>query len=306
MASHIPVLDFNEFHNPATRAAFGKRLVEVFCSTGFVYLKNHGVDQQLIDAAFQASKDFFTSPIENKKKYSRPTGFDANAGYVCQGMERLNAFLDKEHETIEVREAYNFLPFDLARVPPALPLATFTRLFHASWELTKKIFDCLAVGLDLPVADLFQRSHALVGQRGNPTTLRTLWYPPVDGDAGAKDHFTRCGTHSDYGTLTLLYQDDVGGLEVENRKDEFVPATPMPGCVLVNVADLLQRWTTDKLRSTRHRVGFSGNVANQARQSMAFFVHPDDNYVIRCLDGSEKYPPISAGEYLQERFKQTY
>ncbi|XP_055329570.1 uncharacterized protein LOC129582161 [Paramacrobiotus metropolitanus] len=305
-ASHIPVVDFQTFNDPATRSTLSQQLVDAFCSTGFVYLRNHGIDQELIESAFSSSKEFFTSPIDEKVKYQRQPGSTVSAGYVGQGKERLTAYVDAEHGIKEIRESFDISAYGLNHLPPTLPLPTFAALYQAFWDLGQKILDCLAVGLDLPDPTVFRRSHTRVAQPGSGTMLRTLWYPAVEGDAGAKDQLTRCGTHSDYGTLTLLFQDSVGGLEVENRKDEFVPATPIPGCVLVNVADHLQRWTADRLRSTRHRVGFGGNVAKQTRQSIAFFLHPDDDVVITCLDGSDKYPPYVASDHLQDRFKRTY
>lgn len=137
------------------------------------------------------------------------------------------------------------MPTNLPHLESAL-----STLYDKSWKLTQDIFECLAVGLDLEDRAFFQNQHTLVGSPGNPTTLRTLWYPAFLASGDVANKVTRCGTHSDYGTLTLLYQDQIGGLEVENRSNVFVPAVPLQDCVLVNVADLLQRWTSDKLRST--------------------------------------------------------
>ncbi|OQV18944.1 hypothetical protein BV898_07003 [Hypsibius exemplaris] len=306
--AHIPVVDFgSQFQD--NKEQLGITLVDIFRTVGFVYLKNHGVPEETIQGAFGSSQKFFELGTDTKKKYGRPPGTDVNSGYVPVGMERLNAFLENEHKTVEIREAYNYLPFDKTKLPSEVPQfdETLSTLFVESTRLARDIFECIALGLCLEKQDIFVSSHQLIGQRGNPTTLRTLSYPPIDPSAEDAAQLTRCGTHSDYGTITLLYQDEIGGLEVENRDDVFLPALPMPGTILVNVGDLLQRWTSDLLRSTRHRVTCNNMQAiKKTRQSLAFFVHPDDNFTVKCLDGSDKYPPVSAGEYLQDRFKLTY
>ncbi|XP_063403485.1 uncharacterized protein LOC134687263 isoform X2 [Mytilus trossulus] len=97
-------------------------------------------------------------------------------------------------------------------------------------------------------------------------------------------------------------------LDVMNCEDQYVPATPIPGTIVVNIGDLMQRWTADKLKATKHRVLNPSNEQQrrQNRQSMAFFVHPDDKLMIECLDKSNKYEPISSIDYLNSRFKATY
>ena len=117
----------------------------------------------------------------------------------------------------------------------------------------------------------------------------------------------RCGEHSDFGTMTLLFQDKVGGLEVLVPKTGYVPVKPMSGTVIVNMGDMISRWTSDTLIANKHRVGFTDDEAQrmQRRQSVAFFVHPDSEYIIKCLDGSDKYEPISSADYAKYRLNQT-
>ncbi|GAU93748.1 hypothetical protein RvY_05639 [Ramazzottius varieornatus] len=303
--TRIPQLDFTL----RDEEGFAARLVEILHTVGFVYLRNHGIDSRLIQKAFEVSADFFRLSQEEKLRYRRPEGADVNSGYVPVGMEKLGVFIEEEKRKKEFREAYNFLPFDRKRLPESLPdfEGAITDLFTASAELTTRIFACLAKGLDLQDKTIFERSHSLIGSRECDTTLRLLSYPPVEVSRNTEGELLRCGTHSDYGTITLLYQDAVSGLEVENMQDEFVPATPIPDCVLVNVGDLLQRWTSDYLRSTRHRVTCNNKSANgKVRQSMAFFVHPNSDFLVECLDGTNRYPAITGGDYLREKFKMTY
>jgi isopenicillin N synthase-like dioxygenase len=124
---------------------------------------------------------------------------------------------------------------------------------------------------------------------------------------------------SDYGTITLLFQDDRGGLEVLSPKGGFVPATPIPDTIVVNAGDLLQRWSNDVIRSTEHRV-VSPRTPPQddhfpARYSIAYFCNPNWDATIECLDGcygdaqggkEKKYTPINTHEYLVSRLKATY
>ncbi|KAG8759141.1 hypothetical protein FRC11_002467 [Ceratobasidium sp. 423] len=161
--------------------------------------------------------------------------------------------------------------------------------------------------------------------------LRLLSYPPISRDALLKEGQSRAGAHSDYGSLTLLFQDQVGGLEVQNpHTKQFQPATPIPGTIVVNVGDLLARWSNDRLRrqvkhslyisslsntselySTLHRVvapPIGTGPMTPARQSIAFFCNPNGGAEIACLPntGKAKYPPVQTEAYIVGRLKATY
>uniref|UniRef100_A0AAR2JCD7 Fe2OG dioxygenase domain-containing protein n=1 Tax=Pygocentrus nattereri TaxID=42514 RepID=A0AAR2JCD7_PYGNA len=140
---------------------------------------------------------------------------------------------------------------------------------------------------------------------GNCTSLRALYYPPVKRETVKEDQI-RCGEHSDYGSITLLFQSHEGGLQVMNRKGEFISAPSIPGTVLVNIADLMQRWTSDVFVSAVHRVLLPPEGDLRTRQSLTFFVQPDNDAKISCCDGSNKYPPVRSWDYLQSRFNDTY
>jgi isopenicillin N synthase-like dioxygenase len=140
--------------------------------------------------------------------------------------------------------------------------------------------------------------------------LRLLHYaslqiPPKPGQV-------RVGEHSDYGSITLLFQDDAGGLEVKTASGNWIAAPAIPDTVVVNTGDLMQRWTNDMFCSTKHRVIIpSDSRLNQSRYSVAFFCHPNDDTEIACLESCRKeqspiYPPILAGEYLLSRLQATY
>ncbi|MBT6855754.1 MAG: isopenicillin N synthase family oxygenase, partial [Nitrospina sp.] len=124
----------------------------------------------------------------------------------------------------------------------------------------------------------------------------------------------RAGAHSDYGSLTLLFQQEgLSGLEILNRHKEWIPVTPCKPDIIVNLGDLMERWTNGRWVSTLHRVNIpeSKTAQNQARMSLAFFQQPDWDAKIECLptcvddDGTAKYPLVTSGRHLMERFQST-
>ena len=307
----IPIIDFSEYGlavkdtktvSGDTLKALGLQVKDAFSSVGFCYLKNHGVDELLITKQRDVSRQFFEQPFEVKKKYER--GTDINFGWVAVEREKLNP-----ERPGDFKEAFNFYPPDDPNDWPSIPeFQTYSkRLFDECTQLCFRMCDVLSVGLDLPI-NFMKDAHKLIGNHGNSTTLRTLYYPPVKDDTKLKPGQIRLGEHSDYGTITLLFQDDIGGLEVFVPGKGYVPATPIPGTVLVNVGDLMQRWTSDVLLGTKHRVMIPEKEFDKkkGRQSAVFFIHPDDDYMIKCLDGSNKYEPISSLDYLNYRFSVTY
>uniref|UniRef100_A0A673HHT7 Si:dkey-10o6.2 n=1 Tax=Sinocyclocheilus rhinocerous TaxID=307959 RepID=A0A673HHT7_9TELE len=180
---------------------------------------------------------------------------------------------------------------------------------HASFylrckELSLRVLRVMALCLNLE-AEVFLSAHKHIGSDVNGTTLRTLYYPPVNSTC-VKENQLRCGEHSDYGSITLVFQSSEGGLQVLNRAGEFISAPSIPGTVLINIADLMQRWTSDVYVSAVHRVLLPPAGDSSTRQSLAFFVQPDDEAIISCCDGSDKYPPVKSVDYLLSRFKDSY
>ena len=162
----------------------------------------------------------------------------------------------------------------------------------------------------LMTMDFMGNAHKLIGKKGNPTALQSLYYPALPADSKFTAGELRCGEHTDYGTITFLFQDDVGGLDFKSPGLGYIPATPLPGTVLVNIGSLLQRWTSESLIATEHRVLILEEEIRRriARQSVAFFAttNADDDYVVNGLDNSEKYKPIKTIDYLNYRFESAY
>lgn len=307
--SPIPVIDFeplglhkkDEKIDGKALKNVGAAIKDAFGKTGFCYLKNHGLDQNLIETYFDISRKFFEQSVEEKAKYAR--GTEMNFGWVAVEREKLNP-----ERPADLKEAFNYHPADDPDNWPSMDFQAASKsIFSTCTKLSQRVCDALSIALGLE-ENFMRNAHKYIGQMNNPTILRSLYYPPLSADSTIKPGQIRLGEHSDYGTITLLFQDDIDGLEVEIPGKGFVPATPIPGTVVVNIGDLMQRWTADALIATKHRVLIpeAEFKKKKPRQSVAFFVHPDDNYIIKCLDGSNKYEPISSIDYLNYRFSITY
>ncbi|CAG5957549.1 unnamed protein product [Menidia menidia] len=342
----IPVVDFGACSLAQERAeervegeqlrALSEELRAAFTQVGFVFLKNSGITQDEVERVMDMSRRFFLLPEELKKPFSRGSfANNLNHGWVSLEAERLNPsrpgdlkesfntssfhpdivtilFLSTDFTKAEVPDQHSLnsgsmAPLSVQLWPCSGSLAGFQET-HASFfqrcrELSLRVLRLLAHGLGLE-PDLFLRAHGLIGSDQNGSTLRSLYYPPVSRRP-VKEGQLRCGEHSDYGSITLLFQS-CDGLQVCNHSGEFISAPTIPGAVLVNIADLMQRWTSDRLVSVRHRVLLPPAGDAGTRQALAFFVQPDDQALVSCCDGSSKYPPVKAGAYLSERFRESY
>ncbi|XP_014881862.1 UPF0676 protein C1494.01 isoform X2 [Poecilia latipinna] len=306
----IPVVDFSVY-NLSKKDADGKELQSLseelktaFSQVGMVFLKNTGISQEEVDRVMGSSKRFFLQPEELKKQVSRGSfPNSSNHGWVSMETERLNP-----SQPGDLKEAFNLTSFQPdIKWPSSDAVGDFreilTAFFHRCKDLSLRVLRVMAQSLSLD-PDIFLSAHRFIGTDKNGTTLRTLYYPSVKSET-AKEGQVRCGEHSDYGSITLLFQGSEG-LQVCTRAGEFISAPCIPGTVLVNIADLMQRWTSDQLISVRHRVLLPPVGNSSTRQSLAYFVQPDDEALITCCDGSNKYPPVTGAGYLEQRFSETY
>ncbi|TFK24074.1 Clavaminate synthase-like protein [Coprinopsis marcescibilis] len=320
----IPVIDFSRFRaatSTTEKQDTANEIVSAFKESGFVYLSNHGIPTETIRNTFHKSKEFFDLPEATKTKlaWEDPR---ANRGYVQIGRERVTQSADPNEiaalrskapdykESMEIgrdwdSEWKNQWPQD-----SDLPVfkGTMLHFFQTCHDLHVEVMRSIALGLKLEPSFFDEKINE---QCHN---LRLLSYPPVSRSLLKNDGQARAGAHSDYGTLTLLFQDSVGGLEVQNpHTGAFVPATPIPGTIVVNVGDLLSRWSNDVLRSTLHRVVAPTTPApsemTPRRQSIAFFCNPNFNAEVSCLPNCSpppKYPTVNAGDYIIGRLAVTY
>ncbi|TFY78148.1 hypothetical protein EWM64_g5864 [Hericium alpestre] len=336
-AFRIPIIDFNEFRNATTISEKRKtadQVVNGFKDVGFIYLSGHGIPEPVVNQAFQKSAEFFRLPSSAKDKlaWEDPR---ANRGYVQIGRERVTQSSDADEiaalratapdvkETMEIGRDWdatwkNRWPQEKDVPGFKQTMLDFSQTCH---EVHTGVMRSIALGLDL---DEMFFEDKINEQFHN---LRLLSYPPVKTSLLQREGQSRAGAHSvtaweDYGTLTLLFQDSVGGLEVQNPSTKlFQPAQPIPGTIVINAGDLLARWSNDVLRSTLHRVVLppAQKVADTdtegmtpARQSIAFFCNPNGGAEISCLpncygpEREKKYAPVTTEEYIVGRLSATY
>ena len=194
--------------------------------------------------------------------------------------------------------------------------AEFTRvmqnMFLQCKEVHRLVMSAIAQGMGL--SESFFDEYTKDGENN----LRLLHYPPVKREVFLKNKGqARVGAHTDYGSITLLFQDMSGGLQVQSLMGEWLDVTPIEGTMIVNAGDLLMRWSNDEIRSTRHRV-MEPPLRDQsveeypARYSIAYFCNPDFDKWIEALPGTweekggKKYEGINSGEYLVQRLSATY
>jgi isopenicillin N synthase-like dioxygenase len=301
--TQIPILDIAGLKSaePTRRAGVAREIGVACRDTGFFAITGHGVAAERIAETFAAAAEFFALPLQAKRQLAIGV-HGHNRGYVALGTESLD-----ENATPDLKEAFNLIWTDEAtRLPnvwPALP----------GWRNRVQAYfdEVLAVGRSLHAAfalDLGLPEDFFADQIDRPqATLRMLRYPaafaadaPV-GQAGA-------GTHTDYGNVTLLATDDVAGLQVQRRDGGWVDVPRLPGAFVCNIGDCLMRWSNDVYVSTPHRV----RPPRQERYSVAFFLDPNPDALVSALPGCvppgevPKYPPVTAADYLHQRFAATY
>ena len=311
--SDLPIVDFAPFYtdgDPGVRAvagALGRACREV----GFFYLAGSRVPDALRAAVFAAAHGFFAAPAAVKTAVSIDRS-SHNRGYVGLAVEALDPARGRDN-----KEAFNVglelppddpdrvadRPFRGPNLWPDVPgfRDTLLAYYDAMLGLGRHLHRALATDLGLApdfFADKLARPLA---------TLRLLRYPPRPA-AAARDRLG-AGTHTDYGNLTLLATDGVGGLEVRRRDGTWVAAPHVPGAFVCNIGDCLMRWTNDVYVSTPHRVV---SPAGRERFSVAFFLDADPDAEVACLptcrgDGTgPKYPPVTVAAYLRGRLEATY
>jgi isopenicillin N synthase-like dioxygenase len=314
--SHVPTIDISRDPN-----VVGEELDEVCRTVGFFQIVGHEFDDETADRAWEAARAFFDLPLTEKMSVARPTP-DYPYGYIPVAGESLHQSLG-ETAPPDLKETFNIGPVsppahsssdpDASWVyspnlwPEALPELeeSWTAYYLAMEVLANRLMSLLAVGLGLDPGFFVDKLDQ------SPNALRAVNYPerevaPLPGQQ-------RAGSHTDYGTLTVLRQDTVGGLEVLDHRAVWVPVESIPGAFVINIGDLMARWTNDRWRSTQHRVVDppSSSPARARRQSMPFFQNANWSAEIACLPTclgpgqAPKYEPVLAGPYLMDRFRRS-
>jgi isopenicillin N synthase-like dioxygenase len=311
--AEIPIIDLTGLGEPAADAAIALALDEAFARIGFCYFKNFGVNAALVEGVFAASRRFHALPAPAKtalamngahRGYMAPnTSLIVTSSVANVTKPNFSESLMVMHEVAPNDPRYGSEVHGPNQWPENLPgfrdavdaYETAMRMF--SLRLLKP----LALALSLP-ADWF------VPYFDRPTTfLRLLHYPPQPADA-ADDQFGSA-PHTDYGFITLLAQDNSGGLSVRRRDGTWLAAPPIPGTIVVNVGDMLSRWTNRRWQSTPHRVK---NLSGGDRYSCPYFFDMSTESVIGCVDtcvgpdNPARFDAVRYGDYLMERLDKNY
>lgn len=301
-ADRIPVIDLSPSFTGDERArAEVAAQIGVACrDTGFFYVAGHGIAQALTDGAFAQADRFFDQPAEVKNALRKRTGTN---GYEPLETQRLD-----NASPADIKESFNFGNPGVTSAPDAMTnlwpddLPGFREGLEAYYrpmlDLGLHISRLIAISLRMPI-DYFDAALRV------PTaSLRLLRYPPQP--ESAQYNQLGAGAHTDWGWITLLAQDACGGLEVQTANGEWIRAEPIPGTFVVNLGDLVPRWTNDLYHSNMHRV--MNNRSGRNRHSMVLFYNPAYDTRVECLPTclspgeTAKYPPCTAGEHTAQRY----
>lgn len=312
--ARLPVIDIAGLasHALTQRKAVGAVIGQACRDKGFFYIANHGISRTLRSAVFEAAKTFFDLPMEQKRQVDKARS-RANRGY-----EPLRGQTLEPGAPPDLKEGFYIgeeLPMDDPRVmagkfnhgPNQWPDLTGFRpvmqnYYTAMTELCERIMQGLALSLELPESffNAFCQSPQAI--------IRLLHYPPqprhsAPGEKG-------CGAHTDFGGITLLLQDDNPGLQVwDAQSNRWLDANPIADTFVVNLGDMIARWTNDRYRSTVHRVV---NISGRERYSVPFFYSGNPDHEVRCLPGclaageTPKYPPTTVERHMIEMYWRTY
>jgi len=307
----IPVVDLSKFVSgtEAEKASFVQEIGQAFTDVGFVGVVNHGVPKQIVDDFYVSSKEFFSLPVDKKRTYLLE-GMAGQRGYTAFGIEHA-----KQSKVADLKEFFQIGQYVAADHPrkAEYPDNVWVDDVPAFSELSEKLYKAFeasgghllrAIALYLNLDENYFTHHI---EEGN-SILRTIHYPPITNEPKSA---IRAEQHEDINLITLLVGASAGGLQLLNAEDEWLDITPGEDEIVINVGDMLQRLTNNKLKSTTHRVvNPPKHLWHVPRLSIPFFLHPKSEMDLTCLDDcvtEERplaYEPITAGAYLDERLRE--
>ena len=299
----LPVIDLSRASSPEDRKAIGKQLVALVETIGFFYVVGHGIDPTLLKNAFDSSREFF-SLSEDQKQIIAVN--QAQRGWMRKGLTRLegSASADVKEVFFWGREVSEDDPDVLQKLPLVSPnqwpeqvlpnfKANILEYYQAVMALGSSLLECIAYGLDKN-PEVFREKYTKPLGRG-----QLVYYPPISADDLACNSYS-AAPHTDFGVLTILLQDSLGGLQARLQNGEWIDVPPIEGSFICNIGDLLERWTNGKLKSTIHRVL---NTSGKDRLSIPVFFDPNSDAWIdprdfETLKNESILPPVKAGEYI--------
>ncbi len=313
----LPLVDFSPFltGDLGARRQVAGEIDDACRQIGFFYVINHGVDAALVERTFLEAKRFFALPRERKQCISIARSA-CHRGYFALGGENLDPA--KQLDDGDFKEGLKIgrdLPPDHPLVQAGTPLhgpnlwpedlpgwrEAMEDYYQALSRLGRQIMRAFALALDLE-EEFFEPKLT-----GPMATVGPLHYPPQVGKV--TEERLGAGAHTDFGCLTILAQDGRGGLQVQNAEGAWIDAPPVAGSFVVNIGDMMARWTNDLYASTRHRVI---NTSKQDRYSIPFFYDPDFDAEVACLESCvsdtrpARYPATTGGQHLLDRIDETF
>jgi len=314
---HIPIIDVSDLDQVDGGGidSIVQQLRDVYGNVGFAYLVNHGIDRALIDAVFQASARFHALPREAKMvielnelhrgfiPINTSTGKNSRLAVVTKPNQSESFIMMREAGTDDVAVRSGHYLAGPNQWPNELPgfRETVIAYHDALAGLAYKLCRAIALALETDV-DAFAAAFA------PPTTfLRLLYYPPQTPDPAGDLYGS--APHTDLGCISILAQDDIGGLQVRNTAGEWIDAPRIPGSFLMNVGDMLHRWSNGRLLSTPHRVI---NRSGSARYSCPFFFDPAVTVKVEPLESSvtpdnpRRFDGIVYGDFLRAELSAAY
>lgn len=304
---NIPSVDLDLFlhGNVEEKSDFVAYLGKTFEEIGFVAVKNHGIDQELISNLYELVQQFFSLPLVQKRKYDDPE-LAGQRGYTSFGKEHA-----KGSDAPDLKEFYQYgqVPidnFDIDQYPQNVSVKEIAG-FNETFEKAYRAFEKSGSELLRSIAIYLGLGENYFGEyiKNGNSILRAIHYPPIVDEPKSA---IRAEQHEDINLITLLVGASADGLQILNRKQEWVAVTSLPDQIVVNVGDMLQRLTNNKLRSTTHRVvNPARELWHTSRFSIPFFMHPVSSMSLHCLDtcvtaeNPKQYADTTAGAYLDER-----
>lgn len=306
----IPTVDLADFlsGDAQRKQNFVQAIGEAYETVGFVGVKNHGLSDELIEALYNEVQQFFSLPLTQKKEYEL-IELAGQRGYTSFGTEHA-----KGSDAPDLKEFYQYgqVPRDNYKeeeYPPNVAVdevsgfnETFEKAYRTFEKSGKSILQAIAIYLGLDEFYFDEYVH-----NGN-SILRSIHYPPILDEPKSA---IRAEQHEDINLITLLIGASADGLEILTKQGEWVAVTSLPEQIVVNVGDMLQRLTNNKLRSTTHRVvNPKREFWHTSRFSIPFFLHPKSSMSLECLescvsaDHPKAYEDATAGEYLDERLRE--
>ncbi|KAI9250968.1 hypothetical protein BDA99DRAFT_522310 [Phascolomyces articulosus] len=319
MTYSIPIIDFSDFSNRS--AIIAQEVLEACETIGFFYMISHTIPKQQIDHAFELSKEFYDLSYEEKSKYKIQSNFHGYSGLYVQRLD------PKNQKQGDHKETYDFLPFRKGESLNLLPevflenkdyLENFARTCHST---AIQVLQAFSIALKIPEEEGGTEWFSVRHRYDVPLSselLRFLKYPK-----GAEETYNdpvRTGAHTDYGSITLLFQKDIPGLEVQASRTDWISAPIVKDAILVNVGGVMEYWTNGLFKSTLHRVVFLPEHQTHDRYSIAYFVQPEKDASLAAVPSSiipevrpvfEDAPKnddqeMTVDDYLNMRYQQSY